>query len=132
MPNYPFFLKPSRYSLLLLFVAYLGAIIITLVLSMPIWLKWALVASCLFSLIFTLYNPLTIVSLQKNEDDSWQLYDRKNRLWTGKLQGNSICTTILIILNFKVAEKRRSLSVVIWRDALKKDEFRELRVKLLK
>lgn len=76
------------------------------------------------------YAPFSIKKCYKvDENNEWVLKTHQGEEHAAKLEGNSLITPFLIILNFKRTDKKR-ISVLIFKDSLSKEIFRELRVLL--
>jgi hypothetical protein len=61
-------------------------------------------------------------------NEQWVLLDCEGNEYQAELLGDSLVTTILIILNFRVVNSRRRKSLVLFWDSLDRDTFRRLRV----
>lgn len=112
------------------------AMIILWLVGFSVWLSIILslliIGSCYWLLTTqALRSSATAVTqLYKNTDNSWSLYTKKGTEWRGVLRADSLHTRYLLILNFKVEQRRFSRPVVICADALSYAEFRRLRLSL--
>jgi hypothetical protein len=73
-------------------------------------------------------SALRRVWLVSNQE--WMWMDGRGKRVSGYLMGDSIVTTVLIILNFRIGQYGRR-SVVLCGDMLTSEEFRRLRLYLL-
>jgi len=128
--------KASRYLTIVLMVTHLGAITMVWLANLPVWMAFLVTMFCLVSLYYTLsqhairWGRQAIVSIKQNEGDSWLLIDNRGASKVGKLCGDSLVTTFLVILNFKVYQRFRILPIVIFSDSVDVNLFRRLRVSL--
>lgn len=136
MVEQPFILHPSRYFMGLLLLIHIGAML--LVVTLPLkWWAYLLIALVLFaSLIYQIQKHIyyryakSIKGLIVN-NKTWTLIQRNGNTLTGILQGDSVITRYLLILNFKVSlekDQYAKRSVVIFNDALSVPAFRQLRL----
>lgn len=115
---------------------YLGAVVILLFMPISVWLKFL---GCLFCLadfirILRLYvlriSGKAIVRITSTPAGEWVLQQRQGTEISAKLLGDSFISTYLIILNFRHLSARRRFSVLITRDNVNPDCFRQLSVHL--
>ncbi len=141
MVEQQFILHPSRYFMGLLLLLHIGAML--LVITLPLkWWAYLLIALILFvSLIYQIQKHIyyryakSIKGLIANKGKNWTLIQRNQKSLTGILQGDSVITRHLLILNFKVSlEKDHYVkrSVIIFNDALSVSAFRQLRLLCLR
>lgn len=76
-----------------------------------------------------LQSPSSIISLRFKGQQTWMI-TLKNETVAAELQGSSIVTNKIVILNFKRPEKRFPLPAIILRDSLPPDKYRQLLVLL--
>lgn len=130
-------LKSSYVLLTALSIAHAGAIAILWWLPFAWWFVAVATMVCLVSFIYTLRlhalrnSNKAIVQVQTQADGKWLLQDKQGHTYTAELRGNSIRTTLLVLLNFVLPNSRTVLSVLILPDALDTTDFRRLRVHLL-
>jgi len=135
--NQRFALNPSYYFALLLLLLHVGAVLILLALQLP-WLMTVLLGIlCGMSLANTmqryamLANPQAIIGFWQDKAGEWFLQEKRGKIHSAQLLGNSFCSRYLVLLNFKLAEKRRKRPVIILADSLSHSMFRQLQVQLL-
>lgn len=75
-------------------------------------------------------NRWAILNMVWLEESQWQLDLASGKTIKARLLGNSVVMPGLIILNFKYAQRRRIISVVIMPDSVDTTTFRRLSVKL--
>lgn len=130
-------LRRSYYLLTLLLLLYGGAIAISLLLALPWWLKIVIVCGCLFSMIHTIkHHALRTSASAANKiwvenNHMWYIQQGNSTIKLAQLRGDSICTPLLVILNFKKTVMHGKVSIVIWCDTIPADDFRRLRKYLL-
>lgn len=137
MLNYRYELKRSLYLLFLLLVVHLGAIATLGLYPISWWMGFIVSGYCLFSLGWSLdthhwfnLRSSPMIRFWQNHDGTWTLEARNGKIFFAKLIGDSVSTLALVVLHFKLLEKRKKISVIILPDTLQKDEFRRLRVQL--
>lgn len=133
-----FTLRPSKTMLTLLTCVYIISAICIASLSsnINIWIMLILFLLCIVSFIINLckilhINAQTITTLwQQDDDDDWHLKNSRNETKKGKLLGSSFISNFFLALHFKIPEKNRIIPVVIFKDALDKKAWKELRTLL--
>lgn len=137
MVEQQFILHPSRYFMGLLLLIHIGAML--LVITLPLkWWAYLLIALILFvSLIYHIQKYIyyryakAIKILVANNGKIWTLIQRNGDASTAVLQGDSVITRHLLILNFKVSlakDRHIKRSVIVFNDALSAPVFRQLRL----
>lgn len=131
-----FKLQPSRICLSLLLSAYSLAILIVYLLPIAEWASVVLVILLVCALLYYLRRdawlslPSSPVAV-RIADNEIILLARDGTELGGSLQGNSVVTPMLTVLNILPIGAKRTRSVVIFPDSLDGGRFRELRVLLL-
>lgn len=74
--------------------------------------------------------PTSIIQCWLAETGDWHLQTKAGRIYSGQLQGDSLITPYLTVLNFKVVNSRKKLAITITSDAIDIQAFRRLRVYL--
>jgi len=70
-----------------------------------------------------------VFKIQVTRENTWVIFAKSKR-YIGRLRGESLITHHLCILRFNIENKRYPLTCVIYPDAIKKDQFRQLIVKI--
>ena len=111
---------------------YLGAIAVVLVLELPLWLQLLIIGVVLFGLLraYQLYELDPIRCLTWQEDGEWLLTMKGNTQVLARLLPSSFNHPWLVILNFQFSEIGKVRSVVLLKDSLPTDAFRQLRRRL--
>jgi hypothetical protein len=125
MQNHVFKLQASKLHGFLIVITIFTTILIWLCLSLSLVLK---IAGIIFLLAYGIHlfrNRQPIKTIKYNGE--WSI-ERNNILTEASLQGDSIVTGYVSILRFRIVGSRRTLSCVIFRDALQMDEYRQLLV----
>jgi hypothetical protein len=142
-------LAPSRWLLILLLAIHCGAALLVLLFETPWWIKLALLALVLVSAVINLYKSgwirrmvlarrlwlrwQPIPRLVWQSDNDWQLSTDNDQEVLAELLPTSTCQPAFVALNFRTDKSRwldRYFSVVIFADAIDKEIFRQLRVRL--
>jgi hypothetical protein len=142
-------LAPSRWLLILLLAIHCGAALLVLLFETPWWIKLALLALVLVSAVINLYKSgwirrmvlarrlwlrwQPIPRLVWQSDNDWQLSTGNGQEVLADLLPTSSCQPAFVALNFRTDKSRwldRYFSVVIFADAIDKEIFRQLRVRL--
>jgi len=90
----------------------------------------------LFSLYYTICNHVfyccrySIDQLQHQADGNWLLYQYNGDCMEGELMGNSLVSTFICILNFKVYGRFQAIAVIVLPDAVATADFCRLRTLL--
>jgi toxin CptA len=127
--------QPSRQLARFLIVLHLLAFSVLLVASMPVVVRWGLLGVLLIH-AFHSYRRLSagylgrIVQLRLESDGRAGLTTRDGRKREGTLCADTLVTTWLVILRFRVEGHFRKENLVIAQDALSSEELRRLRVLL--
>ncbi len=120
-------LRPSLiYRRLLVIISLLSLLAIFLVdIRLEFQLVLVLLLACLLNLAWANNRSL---GLHTNAQGEWQLHIKQQKI-QAQLLADSVVTPLFAILQFKLQGAGRS-SVVIFRDSLRHDDFRRLRVRL--
>lgn len=129
-------LRPSRYLMGLLLLLHVGAMTMILTLSLQWWAIVIIAVVLMLSLIFYTEKYVryrlksSIRSLNSKDGVKWQLTTKAKESITATILGDSLVTHYLLILNFKANNKKR-YTVIILRDSIDKQQFRQLRLLLI-
>lgn len=132
----PFILQSSQLTRYFLILVHALSILVVFLLPLPIGLKYGLGALCLLNLVdswrkyVSLKGQRVITKLWQRNSRFWQLETAQGERFIAKLSGESICTPLLVVLNFRRPKQWFATSVVIPKDAMDADSFRRLRVRL--
>ena len=135
MKIYPVF-EPgfSLFNLLFCLFIHLGAIIAIVCTSLLGFIKTPLIIIVIASLVIFLRlhvyrnSSQAIIKFQPTIDNVWLLTNAAQHSIKAVLQGNSVCSLYFVLLNFKVVDSRKKISVIILPDGLSEDSFRRLRI----
>ena len=132
-----FILYPSRYfmgMLLLLHVAAMTAIL-TLPLSWWAYLLIAVVLMCSLYYYITKYIyfkfRFSIKQFQYLDNNDWQLKQKNGNVLQATLEGDSVVTSFLCVLNFNIRKDglfSSKRSIIVFKDSLQNPGFRRLRL----
>ena len=129
-------IKPSRRLALLLCVAHAAAAGASLLLDLPLWLKFLLLVligtSCAVYLYGTalLRSGGAVVNLEIKDDGALSFQTRRGEWREGTLRGSSFVSPYLTILNIRTEGRFFPRHVVIMPDCVDAEDFRRLRVRL--
>jgi len=141
MINNSFTLHPSRYFMGILLLLHMGAMLLILTLPLTWWAYLLIAIVLLSSLIYHIEKYVyyrmakAIKSIANIEGKIWTLTQRNGETINGILQGDSVVTRYLLILNFKIqAENKMYIrrSVVVFNDTMDAPVFRRLRLLCLR
>jgi hypothetical protein len=128
-------IKPSpRFAILLLSLHTITAIAVYAA-TMPMAARWAIILPILLSLIYYLARDVLLllpdswcdIALNQN---SVSVVSRNGSSFLGLVANKTIASPYFVILRIKSDNRRLPVSRVIFPDALGKDEFRDLCVRL--
>lgn len=128
--------KSSRYLTIFFSIIYCGAIAILLQSALVIFIKLAGIIICLIAFSYCLgrnhcfYLPNTATQLWRAKEGHWLVLTRDGKLYQGELLGDSYISSLLLILNFRLLNPKKKISVLLAADTLSQDEFRRLKVAL--
>lgn len=131
-----FNLNPSHRLAAFFLLIYAGALLSLVLSNAPWWLKISAVFLVVFHGYYTirkyalLMHPKAIVQCALVEDDLWLLIDRAGEEKRVRLLGDSWQSRYMLILNFRLTEKRKRISIVLISDMLDAAMMRRLRVYL--
>lgn len=134
MPRH-FALRPSRLLFLCIVVSHLLVMATFFLLPFPLIPYLALLGVLLASCVYYVLRDASLrldgacVGLRL-EGKHIVLIDRANREVTGNVQGSSVVTPYLTVLNIALDGMRRTRNVVILPDSMDATSFRQLRVLL--
>ncbi len=100
--------------------------------GLPVMFRLIVFIAVLVSCYVTLRHYLISVSkdllvIAHNESEGWSLQSGSQAIEFVDVMSNSVSTRIVIILNFVIHNKQRR-SVVIFKDSLDEESYRQLRV----
>lgn len=129
-----YLIKISKIFFAIEVMVHLGAVVSVLVLDMALWVKYGLVILVLINLIYVVWRYVLLQhakSIQQIEhnNEHWVLITKSQQQLPGELCGQCLLTNFLLVLVFRL-EQRKSV-VVIFKDALHREDFRKLRMILL-
>jgi len=133
MKRIEFIPKPSKLLFVLLFLLHGLAVLAVFYSHIPVIVKVML----LLLLLISGYYQCWLGAWRRDKrsiikccyvDDQWFIWDKRHNQYEAKLLGDSIVSPYLLILNFSIKFRRRSL--VLFPDALDKEAFRKIRVLL--
>jgi hypothetical protein len=128
-------IRPSLPIAAVLLTMHVLSGVAALVLPLPWWLRAALVAPIVASVVHTVRNHAllrdnrAVVSLCWGVDDAWTLTTRAGDAIDATLLPGSYLHPLLAVLNFRAADRRR-MSVVIIPARVDAERFRQLRIRL--
>jgi len=134
MLNPVFNLQPSR-----IFIACI-ALLLFFNIIIVLWLPIHLLLKFLWLVFFTVYagrqiwqhgllrSQQAILTLAPQASGSWYLASSTGIVSGAILQGDSTLTALVCVLRFRLAEQRRVLTCVLFRDCLSGEDYRRLRV----
>ncbi len=128
--------KPSRILMALLTLGHLGALSILFPLDFPIVIKGLIAVVLLLSLVVAWRKQPGKVgeggvkTLTWQADGEWLLGTVDGKQLQANLHESTYVHPWLVVLNFRQQAKRGILSFTLAPDALDKETFRELRVRL--
>ena len=137
MPTHMYKIRPSRYFAILLLLMFGGAVLVFNSLEIPWWLKLIVSIPLLLGLAGSLRRYALLLSTKSVHkislmtDGDWCFENRQNRQFRGRLQGDSVVTSYVLILNLKCEKRPKRVSCVVFRDGLSPSEYRQLKVYLL-
>ena len=142
-------LTRSRQLLVLLLVIHLGAVVLTFYFDSSWAFKLVIVVSLLASMIVSLHKIGWLKFVPKDSwwllrwqyvpllvwqsDNAWQISTGAGRRVSAYLLPTSTCYATFVALNFRIENElwwNRRISIVIFPDAIDKEVFRQLRVRL--
>ena len=129
-------LQSSKIFAAILIFIYGGALICLNLSSLSIWLKIILTLFIIVTFLISLNKLIlfksaeSIMIIKADKKNQWNLINRSGEFFSAKLCGNSICTRWLVILNFRVHEVNKILSLLIFPDSIDAEDFRRLRAYL--
>lgn len=129
-------LKPSKYCAAWLIMIHLGAAICVLLTPIPLTIKTIGALFCAYLAWHTcrqyafLSAPKAIVACTLLHDKIWQLKNRSGEEFLAELRGDTWRSTSIVLLNFKIQDSRRRMSVILFKDALEPTALRHLGVYL--
>ena len=119
-----------------LLLTHLVALLLTATLPLQWWAEGLIAIIVVSSLIYSIEKRVyyktrkAIRELRTDDGRTWYLTETNGQELSAMLTGDSVVTMGLLILNFRLENKRRR-SVLIFNDAVDKSTFRQLRVILL-
>jgi len=132
MPLLAFELKSSRFSLLLALIFFLSSLVV-IDFFLYGWMKYfCFLLVSLYGLyiiwqVVLLKGKTSIIRIRYLGDRKWLVFTH-SAAYEAELDGLSIITRWLLLLHFKMPNKK--LISLIFRDSLKEDHYRKLRMML--
>lgn len=123
---------PSRIYLALMLFMHLGAMAVVIPLNLYWMIKIVLWTVLLVSLVFVVRKQGMgdMQSLTWKEGNDWLMHLKDGTKIEAQLLPSTYVSPWLVVLNFRKIEDRGNRSVTLFRDALEKELFRKLRVRL--
>ena len=128
-------LYPSGYCMGILLLMHIGALVILLALPLQWWAQLAIAIILGASLTQAVrkhvaYRDAKAIRFFWTEDGKrWLLKQKDETVLTGEVMGDSVVTNYLVIINFKLMDKKHR-SIVIFKDGILPSDFRRLKVLL--
>lgn len=127
MPEIDIQLKNSKQFMLLFFLMMLSSIVIVIYLPIILLLKFFLIFLSVSYGIY-IWQQQTIIGLKLQANGDWRLTIKNAKDEIGQLCGDSTVTNYVCVLRFKLNSQSFKKSCVIFKDALDKEKYRQLRV----
>lgn len=133
MHDLEFKIAPSHQHLAFLTAMLLGAAIIVLSLSIPVWLKllgallWLGYGGRLIWQIGLLKGRQSVISMRLLHDGKW-LVQTNQAQYKAELRGDSTVTGWVSVLRFRLPRQPMPISCVLFRDSLGLDDYRKMMV----
>ena len=132
MPEFNFKLQPSKRLIFLIIVLSLTSSFNFLFVSTPFGINYLCLALTLIYgwMIFKRFGLLkhskSVIAMRRNKDNQWVL-QTKQQLYPAEILGDSLLTSVLLLLRFKSSHFYFASNVLIVKDSLEnEDDFREL------
>ncbi len=110
------------------------AVCVVIFTAIPLAPKVILVILILFSLLFYLKQQVGLkeITLRNTSEFGWEISNNSDQFDLVEILPSTVLTRYLIILHYIIQNnlKRKNRSVLIFKDALLKDDFRKLKVEL--
>jgi hypothetical protein len=136
-PFSPLILKPSKLLAVWLILVHAGAAVCVIYLPCVLVVKCLLEIICFSSLMVLGRRHLlgkgrqVICKITCLPNGNWELVDRQEQLYCGRLLPHSVITRSLMLLHFAVLSSRKRISLVLPYDILNRHDFRRLQVHIL-
>lgn len=127
---------PSRTLAAVLGIAHMAALVVTVVVALPTWVKFLIAMELVTSGTWSILRlalqrgPSAIVELEVEAGGRISCRTRDGRWREGEVLSSSFVSPWLTVLNLRVAGAIRARHLVILPDNVEKDGFRRLRVLL--
>ena len=131
-----FQLKPSKTYLIALITILITTFAVILFLAIALWIKLFLFLSVAFYGGFILCKDgllkgqNVLIRIQQQNKNQWILHTQKE-IYSGEICGQSTVTHCILILRFRIPKHFFAKTCVIFPDSLKRDQFRELLMRLM-
>ena len=135
MNNIELIPKSSRLFLSILFVLHILALLtiglsnINVIFKLLLGLLLLISGYYFFYYVGLQHASKTIVKCL-HQNDEWILFDRSGKEYVVQLSSDTLITPFLIILNFRVISNKKHKSIVLFKDSLPTNIFRQLQVLL--
>lgn len=100
--------------------------------SLPVDIKLLIVLAVISSYWFIwqrYMNASYPYTLLYNDARGWELMDAKQQVYPVSIGGSSVTTPAIIILHLQLEDRTRRVMIIV-RDAVSEEDFRQLRVQL--
>jgi hypothetical protein len=127
-------LNSSRFFLKLFFSIYSVLIISFVYANIPkaIILFFIIIFMMSFARIYYLQSCWKNIQYKITDKNSeWKICDKSSNRYNVTLQPGSYCSTVMIILNFKMEKTDKNLSLLVFRDMLSPKDFKQLKIFLI-
>jgi hypothetical protein len=127
----PISLRFSVVLLVLLISVHALSAAIVIILPISLWMQIGLGLMILISLAFYLKRDVFSLTAFKIEQDKTLAMQQHNQDWHDyTILGSSIVLGFFVLLNLKSAQDSHKKNLVIFWDAINKDDFRRLKIRL--
>lgn len=128
-----FYFYPSRFCMGLLLLTHVAAMLCVFALPLKWWAYLLIAIVLLASLVY--YIELTvrytlkrsIRRIEYKDKQHWFISDSQ-QAYPATLLGDSVVTRYLLVLTFKLGDKKLRRTVIVFKDALTAEAFRQLRL----
>jgi len=132
-----FKLQSSKHVKLIIVIVFLLSLVVTLLLPIPrlallcVFFIVAAYGFFIFWRIGLLKGNNTVQIIDYHADGRFFLFTpHSNHGLSATLRGDSVVTTTIAVLRFNIPNRRLPFTVIVWKDALLGDEYRQLIVLL--
>ena len=120
----------SKYFLSILIAMNGGAVVCLMLTTMPMWVKLLLSVSVAIYCFYHARNP--IAEFSQENSHQWRLVLKDGVSTIAVLEGNSLVTRYLMILNFRCRETHKKYSLCLFPDSFPSKDLQRLRSNIIK